>query len=1089
MMKNVLRLFLVLSIALVTTGVFAQTSTTGSLEGRVVDSAGAAVPGVAISVKSPNLISPQSATTNDEGNYRILNLPPGKYTVTIEAAKGFSRFEQSVDVSLSKTTSYDVQLQAASVGASVTVTSAGAGIDTTGSTTGSNVSTDQFSNFPTQRTVQGLYTIAPTVTRSGLRDATGRDRDPSVAGSSGPENNYILDGVNTTDPAFGGSGANLPFEFVQEVEIKTGAYGPEYGKSTGGIFNVITKSGTNEFHGDVFGYGTTKGLVRGVKNFPFTGSAFNGFSEADVGVDLGGPILKDKLWFFGAFNPQRRNNYYLTQTFHSPVSNKVTIPFYAGKVTWAINNRNTFTASTFGDFTKVDGFLATAALNNVNGFGDDVAAFQGTQETGGHNYAFRVNSTVTNNFIAEFSAGLHFQRANTIPQAVDKPLILDNFAVLKASKVLTPVATGVNGLTACPLNANGISQCAGTGFIDFVDGRGGSLQRNFSRGPGFGLFSTQTRNRYELNAHLQNIVGKHTIKWGFEYFKNAYDIDTLSSGPAVTYAFAPGNLRASPSNCDNVTIPCSPLSNTNGAANVTNGSRITNNWLVCTVRGSVINCPSAAGVFRAQAIPAATLASLGLTVNPTANAITTAEAFGNPFLLRNTTRVRDFELVGKTHTNVESFYAGDDWKLTRNLQVSFGARWDYQQGYNNGGDTYIKFNNFRDNLAPRFGFVWDFTGKGKGKLFANYANFIEVPVPLDVNVRAAGGDVQTDKNFNVGSLNGPAGSLIVPGVSTGATNLGSDATPLDPGLKPQSIREMTIGAEYETRGGVTVGSRLIYRSMINVIEDGSFDDGDTYFIFNPGRNKPGTTEAAACAGDPATGRAPQCFGRAQRFYRAIEFTATKRFSNNYQFIASYVFSSLIGNYEGLFRNDNGQSDPNITSLFDLQSLLNNTYGRLPNDRPHQFKFNGSYTTPWKFLVSGNFYVQSGSPFNQLTPHPIYGNNEGFGVIRGTAIVPTVSASNPGFPNFVNSVGSNRTPTTMNLDLGFYYPIKFGEKRELRLTGDWFNVFNSQRAVTLDQTFSINSGVAGVAPVTNPFYGSALLVQAPSAFRFGAKFSF
>ena len=167
--------------------------------------------------------------------------------------------------------------------------------------------------------MQGLYTIAPTVTRSGLRDATGRDRDPSVAGSSGPENNYILDGVNTTDPAFGGSGANLPFEFVQEVEIKTGAYGPEYGKSTGGIFNVITKSGGNEFHGDIFGYGTTKGLVREVKNFPFTGSAFNGFSEVDVGGDIGGPIVKDKLWFFGAFNPQKRKNYYLTQTFHTPV--------------------------------------------------------------------------------------------------------------------------------------------------------------------------------------------------------------------------------------------------------------------------------------------------------------------------------------------------------------------------------------------------------------------------------------------------------------------------------------------------------------------------------------------------------------------------------------------------------------------------------------------------------------------------------------------------------------------------------------------------------------------------------------------------
>ncbi len=1084
-MKKFFMFVVALSLALVATSAFAQTSTTGSIEGQVTDPNGAAVKGATVSVTSPNLISAQTATTDDNGRFQILNLPPGQYKLSIEAS-GFAKYTSNdFSVNLGRTSSADTQLQLQGASATVQVTG-GAVVDASANTTGSNVSTEQFSNFPTQRTVQSLYTIAPTVTRSGLRDATGRDRDPSVAGSSGPENNYILDGVNTSDPAFGGSGANLPFEFVQEVEIKTGAYGAEYGKSTGGIFNVITKSGGNEFHGDLFGYGTTKGLVREVKNFPFTGSAANGFSEVDLGGDIGGPIIKDKLWFFGAFNPQKRKNYYLTQTFHNSVDNDVTIPFYAGKITWAVNGKNTFTASTFGDFTKIEGFLATAALNNVNGFGDDINAFTGRQETGGHNYAFRLNSTIRNNFIAEISGGLHFQRANTIPTAIDRSLVTDNFAVLKGGAVLTPVQTGVNGLTACPLNANGISQCAGTGFIDFVDGRGGSLQRNYSRGPGFGLYSTQNRDRYEINAHMQNIAGKHTVKWGFEWFRNKYDINTLSSGPAVTYAFTPGGLRAVPADCNNTTIPCAPLSNTNGNSNETIGSRITNSWLVCTVRTNQITCPSSAAVFRAQAIPAATLAALGLTVNPTATTITTDEAFNNPFLVRTTTRVRDFRLVGSTYTNAEAFYIQDDYKFARDWQFNIGVRWDYEQAYNNGGVSYIKFNNFWDNAAPRIGLTWDFTGKGKGKLFANYATFIETPIPLDVNVRAAGGDVQTDKNFNVNRLNGPAGSLIVPGVSTGATNLGSDATPLDPGLKPQSIGEYSMGLEYEVAKDVAIGVRGIYRHMRNVIEDGSFDDGDSYFIFNPGRNEPGTTERAACEG--AAG-APRCFGRAQRFYRAVEFTATKRFTNHYQFIASYVYSSLTGNYEGLFRNDNGQSDPNITSLFDLQSLLDNTYGRLPNDRPHQFKFNGSYQFPFRLMLSGNFYMQSGTPFNQLIPHPIYGNNEGFAVQRGTAIVPVVTATQAGFPNVVDSIGESRTPLTMNLDLGVYYPIKIGEKKELRLTGDWFNVFNSQRALTLDQTYSINSGVTGVPATVNPFWGSALLVQPPSAFRFGAKFTF
>ena len=1056
---------LVICFALLTSSALAQTSTTGSIGGTVTDPGGAVVRGATITVTSPNLISTQSATTNDDGRYQVPNLPPGQYKLTVEGS-GFAKYEQdNLSINLGRTTTGDVQLGLASATATVTVTG-GAAVDVGQTTTGSNISTEQFSNFPTQRTVQGLYTIAPTVTRSGLRDQTGRERDPSVAGSSGPENNYILDGVNTTDPAFGGAGANLPFEFVQEVEIKTGAYGPEYGKSTGGIFNVITKSGGNEFHGDLFGYGTTKGLVRETKNFPFTGSATNGYSEADIGGDIGGPIKKDKLWFFGAFNPQRRTNFYLTQTFHAPVSNKVTIPFYAGKITWALNSRNTFTASTFGDFTKIEGFVAIAnQLTNVNGFGDDPTAFLALQENGGHNYALRLNSTITNNFIAEISGGLHFQRANTIPPTVDRSLNLENFAVLRGGAVLPVVQTGVDFQATA--TANGVVNT--TGFVDFVDGRGGTLQRNFVRGPGYGLYSLQDRDRVELNAHMQNIQGKHTIKWGFEWFQNKYFIESLSSGPAITYANPLG------------------LAFTNGAnVNQTNGSRVTNNWLVCTVRTSQIICPSVAGTLRASTIPAAQLTAMGLTVGAT-GAITTTEAFNNPFLLRNTTRVRDFSLNGTTKTNVESFYVGDDWKFAPNWQVSVGARWDYQQSYGNGGGTFIKFNNFWDNLAPRLGLVWDFTGNGKGKLFAHYATSIETPIPLDVNVRAGGGEVQIDKNFNVNRYNAPANSTITAGFTP--VNLGAAINPIDPGLKPQSIGEGTFGMEYEVAKDLTVGSRFIYRHMRNVIEDGSFDDGNNYLIFNPGRNEPGTTERLACEGNAALGLAPRCFGRAQRFYRGVELTATKRFTNNYQFIASYVFSSLTGNYEGLFRNDNGQSDPNITSLFDLQSLLDNTYGRLPNDRPHQFKFNGSYRTPFKLLVSGNFYMQSGTPFSMLVPHVIYGNNEGFGVQRGTAVVPAVTVTEAGFPNVVNSIGSSRTPTTMNLDLGVYYPIKLGEKRELRLSGDWFNVFNSQRALSLDQTFSLNSGVAGVPPVPNPFFGAAVLVQAPSSFRFGAKFSF
>jgi hypothetical protein len=117
----------------------------------------------------------------------------------------------------------------------------------------------------------------------------------------------------------------------------------------------------------------------------------------------------------------------------------------------------------------------------------------------------------------------------------------------------------------------------------------------------------------------------------------------------------------------------------------------------------------------------------------------------------------------------------------------------------------------------------------------------------------------------------------------------------------------------------------------------------------------------------------------------------------------------------------------------------------------------------------------------LVPHPLYGDNEGF-CIPGLSCVPRGTAINP-------FTGSNRTPTTFNLDLGAYYPISLGENKQLRLQLDWFNVTNTQRAIREDETFLINSGAPGIAPVPNPFYGTGAIFQFPSALRLGVKFQF
>src|SRR5687768_8264812 len=1075
-------IFAVFSLFFVT-ATMAQTSTTGTVEGTVTDVNGAVVPNASITLSGPNLIRAQTTTSQADGSYRFSSVPPGRYMIEVPATAGFSPFKQeNIEVNLGRGTSVNITMNVAGVGETVDVV-ASAEIDQTTNTTGTNISTEFFSNIPTTRTVQGLYTIAPTVARSGLRDASGRDRDPSVAGSSGPENSYILDGVNTTDPAFGGGGANLPFEFVQEVEIKTGGFGADQGLSTGGVFNVITKSGGNEFHGDIFAYGNPSSFVRETKHFPLTGLAPNGYSEVDAGGDIGGPIIKNRLTSFAAFNPQYRTNNYLTQGLRQEVEGKIKTPFYSGKLSWVINNNNTATFSTFGDFTTEEGHLFAGS-----GFGANLNSFRGTRETGGHNYSARVNSNISQNWIGEFGFGLHFQQNNVIPDAsvASTALNLDNFAILRADNTVAPVTqTGINS------GNNAI------GFVDYVFAPGGGLQRNFTR-DGFGLFQDQARDRWEASARFQNIFDQHTFKYGFEFYRNKYDINQVSTGPSNTFANPFGVLPANGVDLDNRTV---------------SGFRVTNNFTVCTTRtiggvGTVV-CPSLSAMNAFNALPVANRPT-GFTANavcttsvgptclaPVAN-LTVAEALNNPFLIRGSTRVRDFKLIASTETDVESFYFQDDWRVMKNLQFNIGVRWDFQQARGNGGVGYIKLNDWFDSLQPRLGFSWDPWSKGKSKIFANYARFVETPIPLDVNVRAGSDDTQTDKNFNVTRYGAPLNADVATGFGT--RNLGAHHTPFPVGMKPQSVNEFTAGFEHEMMDNVVLGLRGIYRPQGSVIEDGSFDDGNCYFLFNPGETpidviagmqrdcllEQGETPAVANAAAQAIIDGGDVFGRARRFYRAVEFTLNRRFANNFSFNTSYVFSSLTGNYEGLFRNDNGQSDPNITSLFDLPSLLGNSYGRLPNDRPHQFKFNGTYQTPFRLIVSGNFYIQSGIPFTKLIPHPVYGNNEGFLDPRGTSIIPDLGANSFGV---TSAVGSNRTPTTWNLDLGVYYPIKFSEDMQLRFTADWFNVTNTQRAVTLDQTYLINSGVAGVLPVENPLFGTGAIFQYPSALRLGAKFSF
>ena len=191
-----------------------------------------------------------------------------------------------------------------------------------------------------------------------------------------------------------------------------------------------------------------------------------------------------------------------------------------------------------------------------------------------------------------------------------------------------------------------------------------------------------------------------------------------------------------------------------------------------------------------------------------------------------------------------------------------------------------------------------------------------------------------------------------------------------------------------------------------------------------------------------------------------------------------MISKNEGNFPGLFRQDNAQLDPNISSLFDLPSLLRGAYGLMPNDRKHQLKGYGSYR--WNFGLVTGFYAQwlSGSPISKLGAHTVYGRNERFITDRGS---------------------EGRTDPLWNLDLHVEYPIKLSEKSNLKLIADVFNVFNQHAPLSVDQEWTTRraeattdpnecGGTDTVCPGANPAWGAARTFQDPLNLRVGVKLS-
>lgn len=334
-------------LVLLSTPAWSQ-AVTGELEGWVVDPAGNPLAEALVTTEGPRLQLPRTAQSDPRGYFRIQAVPSGLYTVRLRLIGRRPIALQHVMVALDRTTSLGViRLEPRAVELpEIIVSGERPVIDPSTTALATNLQAEDFSPLPVERNYRSIVALAPQANASFLGDET------NIAGASGGENAYFIDGVNVTDLQFGATSVNLPYNFVQEIQIKTGGYEAEYGRAQGGIVNVITPSGGNAFQAQAYAF-LTQDELRSRARLGLGDVDLGEFSQYDIGGSVGGPIARDRLWFYAAYNPtfDRRD---ASVPGSGPLRDDKTVHLLAGKLTWQAARVTNVTLTILGDPSRHD---------------------------------------------------------------------------------------------------------------------------------------------------------------------------------------------------------------------------------------------------------------------------------------------------------------------------------------------------------------------------------------------------------------------------------------------------------------------------------------------------------------------------------------------------------------------------------------------------------------------------------------------------------------------------------------------------------------------------------------------------------------
>ncbi len=1135
------------SVLLLISPVFAQ-ETTGGLQGTVKDPSGAVVAKASVALTGTALVGEKTLETDSSGYYRFANLPPGVYTVTVKA-QGFTELKrEGINIEVGHLPTLDLALSVGAAGTVVEVTAAAPVIDVTTNTNQTNLTNETLNDTPHGYSFQSVIQYAPMARNEplagGSAGMTGNAGGSlpgsagnglavgfSVGGAADSESSYLVEGQDTENISGGASNANVPFQFIQEVQVKSSGIEAEHGGALGGVVNVVMKKGANSFHGSFFGtyesdpmdgsetqtlrYDPTGGVTSGL-TIPSGSDDFaqtyvpkrDHFRIAQPGFTVGGPIVSDRLWFFLGFAPYydstvRTVNFGPSlcatlggcpnQTLGNQIFNNDLQQYFS---TARLDGTVTQKIRVFGSWLYQYSRASGVSLPNRDPIASQAATY--------------LNTSIFNN-IGQYSHGLGYSAPNSTynvgaditltPKIVSTTRFgyfftnYHDFGWPNVGSDLNYQVSGLGGLQNCtpqpctpsaPLPA-ALLQPEGTNTAAFDQSFtevNASKHYQFDQDVAFfksGWWGTHNiKGGYQLN-HLSNVINQHgniPLTLMYPGAGNYYEASTSFGG-----------------------TNCGPL-----AAE----------WGGCAGQYGYVTIEDFATVLK--------------------------NAAGVP--------------VPASDWN-HALFIQDAWTVGHGLTLNLGLRVEKENlpappGIGIADIRSINFS-WNQKVEPRLGAAWG-SRDGKMKIFGSYGVTNDVmklllaqtswgaqgfenctyPLGPDSNGTFVNSDINAVFNANgracptgvanVGanfSGNAPSPALVDAATGTSLVenvNLRPEE-PVSPGVNPYRQHEFVVGWDYQIRRDWAFEARYDRRRLDHVIEDASLADPNAfeiYTIVNPGQGVDKTLNGYAnyltslgdaygpgtAAFNPTgafwTGSGPggTCAGCpnnpiAIRNYDGVELRLTKATSKGFAGMFSYTWSRLWGNYTGLTTTDQidggttGRNSPDTTRSFDepfyyFADTGKSNDGPLPTDRPNAFKGYAYYTLPWKGHTNtttfGLFQVAyQGSPVSSYVDLGLAALQEPIEAtyIFGRGNFAPVTTDSSGVVT-IGTPYARRTPWYTQTDMNLTHAIKVNKNNEhqvLSFNATLTNLLNQHAVTSYWQGFGSNWFNTGLFP-DQAFTGAA-----------------